>query len=400
MKTLFVFSNPPGHTPLRLDREDNLIAHLAHRFANTVTVERVHASEVEDIHERIVAGGFNIIHFSGHGSPQGIYLDRHDLAPGGEMVSASRLRSLIALADTPPVLVVISACFSDDSLPALAQVAPYVITAVGPVHDEACVQFARGLYERLFDDYSVEKAYDHGVELLNALGLPSKAFRLHRPYLEVLQTKGSKVLQCTPDLKHNAILVNLDAVADKLGCFGMSEEELCHLLARKLKIHYWIFSVPRERCIIPIGDMLFGEFTWEDANKVVTCTKLMKLQADSIDHWQVWHRLLISYNDLASSEYRNLPNPASPANHHILLRAAKLFQHNVDKYLRPAAQTIDKIGCAKLLPFVKFVINHCDAAQDHLTLDRNPQAIKSLEEALTNFHTLVEKLRPPEEPLG
>jgi hypothetical protein len=398
MKALFIFSNPPDQTPLRLDREDKIVASLAKQHADKSTIERLHASEVEDVLKLILSGEYEVLHFSGHGSPEGIYLDRADLAPTGEMVSAARLQSMIALAASPPKLVVILCCFSEASIDILATVAPFVITAVGAVRDEACLHFCNGLYERLFDGWGIKLAFEQACQRVQAKGMRSDCFRLHRP--KVFEQKGSKFIECTPDPKRAGILVNLNAVADKLDSFGMPEEELFHLLARKLKIHYWIFSIPRERCVIPIDKLLFGEFTWQDAEVGVQCTRLMKLRADTpIEHMQIWHRLLISYNDLASSEYRSVPNPAAPGNARILVQAVRDFQHNVEKYLLPARDTLTRQGFTHLLPYLEFVATHCDAAADHLTLERFPQTIKSLEEALTNFHELVDGLCPPAEPL-
>ena len=396
MRVLIIFSNPPGQTPLRLDREDKLLASLARRHEQGVTVERLHASEVDDIHHLILGNHYDVIHFSGHGSPSGIFLDRSNLQPGAELITAPRLRSLLALANMPPLVVVFLCCYSDEAITTLADVAPFVITAVGLVDDEACLHFTAGLYERLFVGSGVASAFDHAIHLLRSKALPLQSFRLNRRCL--IEQGGSKFIESRPDSRQDSILINLDAVAERLNTCGMSEEELCHLLARKIKIHYWIFAVPRERCIIPIWRMLFGEFTWQDAKVVVYCKRIMKLRADiPLDHWQVWHRLLISYNDLASSEYRGLPSPADPKFQAVLARVVQLFQHHVDRYLKPSISMIEKLGYAHVLPHVQFVLSHCESAEDQLAMGRNAQAIKSMEEALTNYHEVVDSLRPPED---
>jgi len=268
---------------------------------------------------------------------------------------------------------------------------------VGPVDDQVCLNFSQNFYDRLLGGSGIQSAFNDTIALLNARKFKTRAFRLDRRSL--ITRKEGRFLECVPDPKRDSILINLDDVADDLTRFGMPEEELCHLIAKKLKIHCWIFDVPREGCIIPIGQFLYGEFEWCDAKDVVYCRRLMKLRSDiPLNHWRTWHRLLLSYNDLASSSYRLLDEPASPQNREALERALELFQHNVERYLKPARAQIAELGFDSILPQVEFVISHCEMAADHLGLDRNRQVVKSLEEALTNYHEIIDGLRPPVAP--
>ena len=124
----------------------------------------------------------------------------------------------------------------------------------------------------------------------------------------------------------------------------------------------------------------------------------MKLRPDTpLEQWQLWHQLLISYNDLASSEYRNLPDPSSPANQAPLQRALKIFEHHVKKYVQPGIAAAEALGFRSVLPHASFVVSHCEAAVDYFTQDRFRQVVKSLEEALTNYHEFVDGLQPPHE---
>lgn len=392
---LIIFSDPPGKDRLRLDKEDRILVGLSRQFPEFVTVDRLHASEIDDIHNVITKNTYDIIQFSGHGSEEGIFLDKSDMGGNGELVSAERLQSLIGIAEKPPILLILTSCYSNASIPILAEIAPFVITAVGPVEDRACLEFVRGFYERLFSGFSIGSSFEHATSLLKTKNIPHHNFRLDRRCLT--QRGKSKFVESIPDARKNSILVNLDAVADCLDKFDMPQEEICHLLARKLKIHYWIFSVPREKCVIPIGRLLFGEFSWNNANDVVYCHKLMRLRADvSQQHWQVWLRLLISYNDLASSDYRILRTPAMPSNRTMLAKATNLFQHYVNRYLIPSRDDILNLGYSECLPHIEFVISHCESAADQLVLERYSHVVRSLEEALTNYHEIVDVLQPPQ----
>lgn len=370
-----------------------MIAGLA-RGVPRLQIERQHASDIDDIHVMLNSGGFDVIHFSGHGSSKGIYLDKRCLAAGHEEVSAEQLRNLIALANKPPTLVVLMACYSNKHLPILRSVAPFVITAVGRVSDDACLAFAHGFYERLLAGYGYTRAFDHAKTFLQSRAIPSDAFQIHRATL--MDTNRGRIIQSIPGPTEDAILINVDRVIGSLDAVGLSEEEFCHLLARRLRVHAWVFRVPRERCIIPIGQLLFGEFSWRDSHKVVACTKLIRLKADGpSEYWCVWERLLVSYNDLASSPYRALPKPADPENKAILARAVEEFNRHVQKCIIPAMELTERLGYRPAIPHLGFVIAYSENAVEKLAQEELASVVHLLEAALTNYHLAVDALLPP-----
>jgi hypothetical protein len=54
MKGLVIFSDPPLRgARLRLDQEEKMMAGLAKRFSVDVTIERLHASNIDDRRERV-----------------------------------------------------------------------------------------------------------------------------------------------------------------------------------------------------------------------------------------------------------------------------------------------------------------------------------------------------------
>lgn len=401
LKVLVLFSNPPGQPVLRLDREDKVIARLARDAQGAVAVERLHASEVDDAHELIASGGYDVIQFSGHGSVDGLYLDKASLRSGrGELVSPQRFLSLIECADKTPLLVILLCCYSESVYRTLGKAAPFVITARCEVQDDAAILFIEGLYERLFKGHSVQGSFDHAIKLLGAKGMPADNFCLSRRSL--LKEGESYFVESQPVPDRDTILVNLDAVAEQLKSFGMPEEELLHLLARKLRIHDWIFDGARDNAIIPIGRCLFGEFSWANARDEVRCTRLLKLRPDTPQwHWELWSRVLVSYNDLAALEYRQRAvrkqwddQSLKPQVETAVLR----FRLTADRYILPTRDALtrhDRFG--DLLPHIELAIAEIEKAESHLAHSEYRKAVRSLELALTNYHEVTDGLRPPEE---
>lgn len=395
LNVLVIFANPPERPTLGLEREAKAILNRA-RQLDHVSVEPLHAAEIDDITDLIVDGHFDVIQFSGHGDPGGIVLDKSDLQDQGDLVSPERLRELLSLPHKQPDVILLLACFSNEALEELSDVAPFVITALGRVSDEACAAFVGSFYERLFSGSGIQSAFDQTIQLLRVNKLPSQQFRLDRRAL--IREGGSVFAHITPDPPRDAILINLDEVMPSVSKLGLTESRLCHLLNRKLIFHEWIFGVPRERCVIPIGNMLCGVFSWENAKDVVYCHELLKLSTDiPVEHWKLWTEMLWSYNDLASSRYRTLRTPASPRSRGHLQRAVSILRHNIDKYLKTSYTQLEELGFKSLLPYAVNVETYCQLAEDQIPLERYQKIVQALELALTNFHELVEGLQPPPE---
>lgn len=394
LKVLIVFSNPANQPRLRLDQEDKIITRLARTFENDVRVDRQHASEIDDIHRLLVNGSYDVIHFSGHGSHDGIYLEKADLREG-EVVSAERLINLLEAAGRTPSLLVLLCCYAAEHLTTLVKASPFVITSLEEVDDHSCLVFIEGFYEQFFRKHSIQASFDKARNFMKVRGCNPDAVQLSRKQL--VMRGGSVFVECTPTLQHDTIFVNLDAVTDKLGAFGMSEEEFCHELVRKLRVHGWIFKTPRDRAIIAIGRALFGEFTWTNAADMVRCTKIMKLKADAPQKtWQTWSQLLTSYNDLAGCEYRNVPEPANAGNKRLLHDAVRVFKYNFSRYVNSSRDAVREI-CADCMPHLELAITECERAEDQLEMERLSAVVVSLESALTNLHEVVDAIQPPEE---
>ncbi|HEX8450873.1 MAG TPA: CHAT domain-containing protein [Longimicrobium sp.] len=395
MKVLALFSNPPDQTPLRLDKEDKILVRLAREFASTVSLVRQHASEIEDIHSLLINGDYDVLHFSGHGDADGLCLDQGD-SERSETVSAARVLSLINLSKKQPLVSAFLSCYSADNLPILADSAPFVITSRGAVSDQDCLIFVEGFYEHLFRQNSVNASFEHALTLMRARGCGEQCFTLSRRHL--VRRKDSVYVESRPSSTHDPVIINLDAVRDSLGRFGLSEEEMCHLLARKVVIHHWIFDTARDDAVLPIGRLLFGVFSWTNARDVIYCTKLMKLRADAPAlAWQVWSRLMSTYNDLAACRYRSAQRPSDPSSSYMLEEAVALFQHHVLKYMEPARHTLVQLNQEELLPHLQMAITQVETASDQLALGRFREVVLSLELALTNYHTVADGLQPPED---
>ncbi|MDD5598530.1 MAG: CHAT domain-containing protein [Victivallaceae bacterium] len=394
---LVLFSNPPDQTPIRLDKEDKLLRQISSHNEKNISLKCLHASDIESIHTLITESNYNIIHFSGHGNSNGIYLDKKDFnTKDGELVSASRLLNLLDLAEHPPLLLVLLCCYSSELLETLVDAAPFVISCDNEVSDECCLQFVNFFYTNIFKNKSIETSYEHAIQIMRVNDYDTKDFKFSRRSL--IRKGKSLLVKCRPSREHDTIFINLDAVKSKIASYGLSEEEFSYIFSQKLKIHYWIFNTPRDRVLIPVGKLLFGEFKWKDAKDIVDCTNLFKIKKDVEPlQLEIWAKLLVTYNDMASMEYRDPKNKHNVSNIHILERSCNRFKYLIDRHVKPSKDLLKQLGFTQVIPHYEFALIACDYALDYLKLEDMPQTVLKLELCLTHLHEIIDEIQPPTE---
>jgi hypothetical protein len=127
---------------------------------------------------RALAGQqYDIVHFIGHGEPNGVYLR----GKGGQQRELMPAEGFIAmLADTNPGLVILSACDTAniDRIQPLGTMAealviagvPAVVANQMPITVTAIADFCAGLYRSLLSDGNIDVAVNRGrIELVAAL---------------------------------------------------------------------------------------------------------------------------------------------------------------------------------------------------------------------------------------
>lgn len=187
LRILALFSVPPQGSALNLRRERQMLRRLVRDLAGTgravdlrVLQYGVTRKSLKDVLEE--AEGWDVIHFSGHGRPGALALERPDGA--ADDVSSTDLADMLAQAGGRTKLVMLSACLSAavsieqslrwlglqeltrDAAPAAegAQEAPTVAQALTQrlgcavvamryaVEDEFASEFGRALYEQMLEN--------------------------------------------------------------------------------------------------------------------------------------------------------------------------------------------------------------------------------------------------------
>jgi hypothetical protein len=168
-RVLAIFANPKGTDSLRLGEEDRVLRECL-RLARyrRLRLEARHAATVHDLRRELLDEHAHVIHFSGHGTGQGLAFE--DEAGNVKLIPPRALGELLS-AYVPPVhTVVLNACYSSVHADALKKI-PYVVVMRQAIADEVAIEFARGFYDALAAGKGSEFAFFEGLRTVSLVGL-------------------------------------------------------------------------------------------------------------------------------------------------------------------------------------------------------------------------------------
>jgi len=130
----------------------------------------------------------------------------------------------------------------------------------------------------------------------------------------------------------DSILIDLTEADHYIQSLSISRDSFLSLLTRKIRVHRWVFDTPRERAILSVG-RYFGLFSWQNANDVVICHKVMQIRSD-VDEatCDAWTSLTVSYNDLYADKYRTAIKPFEQSMSGRLKKALERYYETFDLF--------------------------------------------------------------------
>jgi hypothetical protein len=206
-------ANPPGTTNLRIREEHSRIVEKLtdDKRQHEYLILTEFYARASDWQEILIRDKPNIIHFSGHGTNQGLghasdgseESDRvindaarkkqkqeeaerlkgivmyDESSRRAQLVSTVALEDLFSLAADEELgiqvkAVLLNACFSDNQAIAIGKYVEYVIGTSDAVPDEAAIQFAAGFYFGMTQSMGIERAFRTGRNRALMTGLDNK----------------------------------------------------------------------------------------------------------------------------------------------------------------------------------------------------------------------------------
>lgn len=389
-KVLILYSNPSDTERIRLDKEHRAVDRVLETLKLPAdTIIRRHGTTFEDFVGALAEEQYSVVQFSSHGSADGIYLEagRHD---GGELITATRIATLLTKAQPDLRLAIFMSCFSATALQDLVVAAPYILTVFGPADDEASIEFVRVFYKRYLKDERIERAF------LFAQAITSDTLQTVLSRRALHENQPTVLFQVFPTGDHSgdSFLVDLSPAEQDIERLEVPREAFLSTLSRKIRLHHRIFDFPRERAILPIGQF-FGIFSWQNSSDVVTCHRILRIKPE-VDYLacDVWAWVAVYYNDHVIQKYRILQQPAAPHNAKVLTVALTDYRHfyhiisQADKYVT----VLDKYVPEQYKLSRSMVLSNLDIAEDKLHQEDFASVVFYLECALSAEHDLLDAL--------
>ncbi|PAX52771.1 AAA-like domain-containing protein [Brunnivagina elsteri] len=169
---LLLSANPKGTSQLRLAQEMRDIREGLRLSENRdlFTISSAEAVRPRDIHRAILTYKPQIIHFSGHGSPEeGLLFE--DETGGVNFVDGEALAGLFELFANQVECVVLNACYSKYQAAEIARHINYVVGMSQEIQDKAAIEFAVGFYDGLGAGEDYDFAYKLGCNAILMAGI-------------------------------------------------------------------------------------------------------------------------------------------------------------------------------------------------------------------------------------
>ncbi|WP_433824961.1 CHAT domain-containing protein [Actinoplanes sp. CA-015351] len=178
MRILLACANPRGSVPLRTGAEDRTLRQSIKLSAerDRIDIETLNAVTIDDLRRALLGKQFDIVHFSGHGTRQGLVFEDD----AGQLFQPSSTALAELLARRKIKVAVLNACYSLSVGRISAIGTEYTIASDGPLSDPAAIEFTRGFYDALGAGLAVPDAFEEGKGTAALKGLTYDAILLNR----------------------------------------------------------------------------------------------------------------------------------------------------------------------------------------------------------------------------
>ncbi|MEA5470695.1 metallophosphoesterase [Spirulina sp. 06S082] len=170
---LILASSPKDEARLRLDKEVREITEglqLA-KQRDRFVIEQRWATRPQDLRLALLDLNPEIVHFCGHGTgDDGLVLEND--AGEAHIVSTDALARLFRQFSDQVKCVVLNACYSEVQAEAISEHIECVIGMNNSVSDKAAIKFARGFYEALVRERTIEDSLEFGCNAIELENLP------------------------------------------------------------------------------------------------------------------------------------------------------------------------------------------------------------------------------------
>jgi CHAT domain-containing protein len=174
IKALFLAANPKSTDRLAIDEEMHAIEQKvrAAEHRDALLFQQAWAIRPDDLLQLLNQHQPHIVHFSGHGSSEGLSLVGDD--GRARLVTTRALKRLFTTLKDNVRLVVLNACYSREQAQALVETIDCVIGMKESIQDDAAIAFASSFYRAIGFGRSIQEAFEQGITSLSLEEIPEE----------------------------------------------------------------------------------------------------------------------------------------------------------------------------------------------------------------------------------
>jgi esterase/lipase superfamily enzyme len=170
---LVLAANPINTPKLQLEKEAELIRKRLQEgeLGKNYVVKAESTARVEDLSKYLLQYEPIILHFSGHGNPNGDIIFNNERGQP-QPLAPEALAELLSIVPGRIECTILNACFSLEKADALAEQVSCIVGMSQEIDDESAVRFSAGFYRGLGSGLGYYRAFELGRNEINLLSLP------------------------------------------------------------------------------------------------------------------------------------------------------------------------------------------------------------------------------------
>lgn len=167
-RILLIAATPSDANPLTLPKEFREIEEGIKLAENRdlYEIKQIGAIRYNDLRRELLSFKPHILHYSGHGSFQGLSLE--DDSGSTQIASNARLVELFAKFTNHLECIIFNACSTQNIAMKCSRYIPYSIGMKTEISDPAAIEFSIGFYDAIGDGRTYEDAFEFGVNNINS----------------------------------------------------------------------------------------------------------------------------------------------------------------------------------------------------------------------------------------
>jgi hypothetical protein len=165
---LYLTASPRDMAPLRSDLEMRKVKEKLQlgKDRDAFRLEYCVASRLDDISQALIDYEPRVVHFSGHGGADGLYVENE--MGRSALVNPDGLAKMFGQHQATVRCVIVNACHSARLAEAMAKRIDHAVGMRWTIGDKAAIQFSVGFYQAIFAGWSVPDAFSRGCALVES----------------------------------------------------------------------------------------------------------------------------------------------------------------------------------------------------------------------------------------